>query len=74
MNVVASTMSIIPYDTLAADWFASERSRLASIGKSPSYPDGQIASVSAVNNLVLVTRNISDFADFSGVRLENWFD
>ena len=74
MNVVAATMIVIPYETLAADWFATERSRLASIGKTSSYPDGQIASIAAVNQLVLVTRNISDFADFNGLLLENWFN
>jgi tRNA(fMet)-specific endonuclease VapC len=74
MNVVASTTDIIPYDRLAADWFATERSRLASIGKTPSYPDGQIASIAVVNNLVLITRNTSDFADFNGIQLENWFN
>ncbi len=81
MDVVAATMTIIPYEKLAADWFATERSRLASIGKTPSYSDGQIASlaksllrrIAAVNQLVLVTRNISDFADFDGLLLENWF-
>jgi tRNA(fMet)-specific endonuclease VapC len=73
-DVVASTINIIPYDKLAADWFATERSRLAAMGKTPSYADGQIASIAAVNDLVLVTRNVSDFADFNGIQLENWFN
>ncbi len=74
MDVVVATMTTIPYEKLAADWLATEQSRLASIGKTPSYPDGQIASIAAVNQLVLVTRNISDFADFNGLLLENWFN
>jgi tRNA(fMet)-specific endonuclease VapC len=74
MDVVASTMDIIPYDKLSANWFATERSRLASIGKTPSYADGQIASIAAVNHLVIVTRNTSDFADFNGIQVENWFN
>ena len=74
MDVVVTTMTIIPYEKLAADWLATDRSRLASIGKTPSYPDGQIASIAAVNQLVLVSRNISDFADFNGLVLENWFN
>ena len=44
--------AIIPYEILAAGWFASERARLASIGKTLSYPDGQIASIAAANQLV----------------------
>lgn len=30
-------------------------------------------TVAAVNELVLVTRNTTDFRSFSGLRLENWF-
>jgi tRNA(fMet)-specific endonuclease VapC len=55
-------------------WFGTERSRLTKIGLSPSYPDGQIASIAAVNNLILVTRNVSDFIHFDGISVENWFD
>ncbi|WP_331281805.1 PIN domain-containing protein [Planktothrix serta] len=39
----------------------------------PSYPDGQIAAIAKVNHLILVTRNVSDFADSEGLTLENWF-
>ncbi len=73
-DVVASTMRIIPYEERAADWFATERSRLVAIGKTPSYSDGQIAAIAAVNDVVIVTRNTADFTDFNGIQLENWFE
>jgi tRNA(fMet)-specific endonuclease VapC len=73
-SLAAENLPILPYTTEAARWFATERSRLTKIGLSPSYPDGQIASIAAMNNLILVTRNVSDFIHFDGIRLENWFD
>jgi tRNA(fMet)-specific endonuclease VapC len=64
----------LPYDAEGAKWHASERVRLSSIGQSPSFVDGQIAAVASTNNLILVTRNITDFENFSGLSLENWYD
>jgi tRNA(fMet)-specific endonuclease VapC len=70
----AQKIPILPYEKRAAGWFAQERARLMQIGHPPSYADGQIAAVAAVNNLILVTRNTADFAHFAGLRLENWFE
>jgi tRNA(fMet)-specific endonuclease VapC len=70
----AQKMPILPYEKIAAEWFAQERARLTQIGRPPSYPNGQIAAIAATNNLILVTRNMADFAHFVGLRLENWFE
>jgi predicted nucleic acid-binding protein len=35
--------------------------------------DGQIAAIAAVNDLVLVTRNVRDFSGFAGLDVESWF-
>jgi tRNA(fMet)-specific endonuclease VapC len=67
-------LPIIAFDEGVARWQAEQRARLRQIGKSPSYPDSQIAAIAAANNLVLVTRNIDDFADFEGLRTQNWFE
>lgn len=72
-EVIQARMIILPYCDAAAGWFAAERSRLTALGRMPSYPDGQIAAIAQVNHLILVTRNISDFADFEGLAIENWF-
>ena len=50
----------------------SERARLAAIGKTPPFVDGQIAAIAAFNDLILVSANVSYFASFEGVRVENW--
>ena len=66
---VKARLPILPYTQEAAEWFAVERARLIPLGLSPSYADGQIAAIAAVNDLILVTRNISDFIHFDGLRL-----
>ncbi len=64
---------VLPYDKAAAQYHASERARLVAKGLTPAFADGQIASISSCNNLILVTRNTSDFENFNNLTLENWF-
>ena len=71
-DVIKPNMIILPYDERAAEWHAKERTRLTSIGNTPAFVDGQIASIAKVNGLILVTRNSADFKKFSKIRLENW--
>ncbi len=71
-NVVLKMMPILPYDQTAADWHAAQRAELSRMGKTPSYMDGQIAAVAAVNDLILVTRNVRDFENFPGLEIEYW--
>ncbi len=73
LHTVQPQISILPYDAQAATWFAQERARLTANGRPPSYPDGQIAAVAVTNDLILVTRNVADFIDFSGLKMESWF-
>jgi tRNA(fMet)-specific endonuclease VapC len=73
-HIVEPDVPILPYDQEAAQWFASERARLSSIGLSPSYADGQIAGVAASRGLILVTRNVRDFENFENLRIANWFE
>lgn len=68
----AVVLPILPYDAAAAEWHASERARLISIGKTPPFLDGQIAAIACTQNLILVTSNTSDFSHFEGVELADW--
>jgi tRNA(fMet)-specific endonuclease VapC len=70
---VEAKLPLIAYDTEAAKWHAHERARLVKLGKTPSYVDGQIAAIAVVNNLILVTNNQKDYADFEQIEMENWF-
>jgi tRNA(fMet)-specific endonuclease VapC len=71
-QVVAPTIARLPYDEKAAEWHAEERARLASIGKTPSFADGQIAAVAQTNELILVTINLLDYSAFDGLKVEDW--
>lgn len=71
-EVVAVSVPIHPYDTLASEWHATERVRLSGVGLSSSFSDGQIAAIAMVNDLVLVTGNIRHFAPFRGLCVECW--
>jgi tRNA(fMet)-specific endonuclease VapC len=71
-EVVAPSIPILPYDVGAADWHAAERARLTGMGRTPPFADGQIAAVAKVNDLVLVTANLADYATFQGIRVVDW--
>ena len=73
-DVVLPAIPILPYDDKAAELHAEERARLSLSGIIPPFVDGQIASIAIVNNMILVTRNISDFKRFKNIRLENWYN
>ncbi len=71
-TVVRRTLPIFPYDQAAAAWHARERARLDKRGKTPSFVDGQIASIAEVHGLIVVTRNIKDYQAFRGIEIEDW--
>lgn len=72
LDAMATALVILPYDAGAAAWHARERARLTRTGKPPPFVDGQIAAIAAVNQLVLVTRNVRDFSGFTGLQIESW--
>jgi len=69
-----SGLIILPYDQVAAEWFATHRALLKKQGKMAAYADGEIAAIAAVNNLTLVTRNTDDFQGYNNLILDNWFE
>lgn len=71
-QVVAPSLSMLPYDERAAEWHAHERARLVQLGRTPPFVDGQIAAIAQTNQLILVTFNSADYADFSGLVVEDW--
>ena len=71
-GVVQSAFPILAYDEPAAAWHSAERARLAAIGKTPPFVDGQIASIARVRGLTLVSLNVSDFDGFEGIEVGDW--
>ena len=72
LQMVQRAFAILSYDERAAIWYAEERVRLKAIGLTPSFSDGQIAAVAAVNGLILVTHNLADYQHFAGLQVEDW--
>lgn len=66
--------AVLAYDRAAADWQARVRAAEAANGRTRPFADGQIAAIAGVQDLVLVTRNTSDFAGMPGLRVESWHD
>ena len=71
-EVLRPELQILDYDQRAAEWHAAERARLSLMGLTPPFVDGQIAAVAYTNDLVLVTANVSDYANFQRLEVENW--
>jgi len=72
VQVVAATIPLLPYHDQAAIWHARERARLAALGRTPPFANGQIAAIAHTNRLTLVTFNTADYADFAGLSVEDW--
>ena len=64
---------MFPFDRRAALWHAEQRALLEAEGRRPAFVDSQTAAIAAMNDLVMVARNISDFAAFNRLQLLNWF-
>jgi len=66
-----SKFTIIPiFNSL--DIYAKEKARLRHIGLPLDEFDLLIGSTAISNDLILVTRNISDFERMQGIKIENW--
>lgn len=69
---VVNTFEILPYDDMTAKLHSIEFARLEQSGTMVPFVDGQIAAIAQINELVLVTANVRDFAPFKALTVENW--
>ena len=60
------------FDDRAAEAAGRIRANLESQGTPIGPYDTQIAAIALVNDLVLVTHNVAEFARVDGLRLEDW--
>ena len=77
INQIQKLYEILPFDDFAASIYSDLISRLQTKGKMPQKLDLMIASTAIANNLILVTRNTSDFQpikEVSNLMLEKWFE
>jgi tRNA(fMet)-specific endonuclease VapC len=73
IDSVVVKFPILSYTQDAAKWHGETAARLQLQGKTPPFVDTQIAAVAKTNNLILVTRNVDDFENFTDLKIENWF-
>lgn len=69
-----SSIEILPISD-AINLYASEKARLRLAG-TPADDDFDllIGCTAIVNNMIMVTENLKDFRNFSGIQLENWIE
>lgn len=74
---VQKQFEILPFDASAANIYSDLYEQLKTKGKPAQRFDLMIAATAISNNLILVTRNVSDFTDItanSNLMIENWFE
>lgn len=71
LMAMRQSMRVLPYGRRAADWHGAERARLAALGVSRPFVDGQIAAIARTRSLILVTANAKDFVDYDGLVVES---
>jgi len=74
---VQKQYEILSFDASAANIYSDLYERLKTKGSPAQRFDLMIASIAISNNLILVTRNVSDFKDIaenSNLMIENWFE
>lgn len=76
-DTVKYVYPIIPYDDHCAALHADIYARMMKNGTPVSPFDMQIAATALANNMILVTRNVKDFAPIQAeysLCVENWFE
>jgi len=71
---VYPNVPILSYNKEIAILHGELQGNLSRIGKKAPDIDGQIAAISQQHQLILVTRNVVDFRNFSALTVENWFE
>ena len=77
LNTIQKAYEILPFDSFAASIYSDLVERLKNKGNPLPKLDLMIAATAISNNLILVTRNTSDFEpikEVSNLMTENWFE
>ena len=77
IEYIQKQYEILSFDASAANIYSDLYERLKSKGTPAQRFDLLISSITISNNLILVTRNISDFTTIvenSNLMIENWFE
>ena len=76
-ETVVPFYDFLSFDFECAKMNAEVTAKMESVGKPLPVIDSQIASIALAKNLILVTRNVKDFApiqEYFPLKIENWFE
>lgn len=73
LNDVVARLPLLPYDQEAARLHAVHRAA-ERMGRSQPCVDGQIAAIAVAHGLTLVTRDLKDFREVAGLKVEDRFE
>lgn len=65
-------VSVLPFDTPAAETYGRMRAELEEAGTPLAEPDLRIAAIALTHDLIMVTGNVRHFARVPGLAVENW--
>jgi tRNA(fMet)-specific endonuclease VapC len=71
-DLVATALTVLPFDLAAADVYGPLRADLEAAGKRLDEPDLRISSIALAHGLILVTGNVRHFGRVPGLNVENW--
>jgi len=77
VELIKLRLPVVPYEKRSAIVYGEVFAALQKKGMPRPICDTQIAATALANNMILVTRNIKDFAPIqkiSMLKLENWFE
>lgn len=74
LNEFLRTVTIVPFDSAAAEEFGQIQGELRRIGRPTGDLDALIAAVARSRGDTIVTHNIRDFSNISGLELEDWLE
>jgi tRNA(fMet)-specific endonuclease VapC len=72
LNAFLQPLVSWPFNDAAAELYADIRYQLEVQGTPISIPDLQIAAITLVNNLTLVTHNTKEFTRVPGLNFVDW--
>jgi tRNA(fMet)-specific endonuclease VapC len=73
IDEVLKVFELMPLDYKSAKSAGVIRHQLSTLGKPIGLIDQLIAGIAIANDLVVVTRNVSEFSRVPNLRVENWF-
>ncbi|MEX8503027.1 MAG: type II toxin-antitoxin system VapC family toxin [Leptothrix ochracea] len=74
VQTLLSWLTSLPFAGEATQHCGEIRAHLAKLGTPIGPYDAQIAAIARAHGLVLVTRNVREFARVPGLMIENWQD